>query len=103
MITGKNCSCYYDEKAWQFYFCLKHKKEIFKTGDEVYCNVKDCYKEAQYQQNKYTELCFKHFFKCVEDMIRDWRENTYNEKNWIKYQKTVWVFNRDKVIKNDDV
>jgi hypothetical protein len=55
------------------------------------CNVKDCNKDAEYQQNQYTELCFKHFFKCVEGMLIDWRENNF--------RTTVWMFNRDKVIK----
>lgn len=28
-ITGLNCSCFYDNKRFKFYFCLMHRKQIF--------------------------------------------------------------------------
>ena len=63
------------------------------------CDVTNCNRRAQYQQNQYTKLCITCWYDCAENLLKMWRYNLYNEKKWKKYHTTVWVFNRDKIIK----
>ena len=56
------------------------------------CCITSCPDDAQYQENQYTELCIQHWYKVAKGLYLDWRENDF--------KGTIWIFHRDKVIKN---
>ncbi len=60
------------------------------------CNVKDCPKEARYQENEYTKLCPNCWYETTKNMFDIWHKWFKSDQS--KKEPNLWVYDSDKII-----